>query len=114
MDSFLLGFSKSESLRRIIEENHDEDHQEALGLVLIIINNSNHDSWIYEWVPANFNQFSFYCFSAQRISSWKGFFYLDLNCPPEITVNKREDKKHNKDNKYEKQSMFQECTLILK
>ena len=44
MDSFLLGFSKSESLRRIIEENHDEDHQEALGLVLIIINNSNHDS----------------------------------------------------------------------
>ena len=41
-------------------------------------------------------------------------FYLDLNCPPEITVNKREDKKHNKDNKYEKQSMFQECTLILK
>ncbi len=43
----------------------------------------------------------------------KAFFYLDLNCPPEITVNKREDKKHNKDNKYENRACFKSVHLSL-
>lgn len=48
MDIFLLGFSISESLRRIIEENQSnehEDHQEALrARFKSIIHYSNHDS----------------------------------------------------------------------